>query len=261
MQHNEESQENDSQANGDESPSPLPPANLSNLEKILETVTSASTQHYKKEKFIIQAVKENYLQKLLMVFTVCEDVEDERSLHLLFQIFTGIILMNDTAIFEILFTDECIMLLMGVLEYDPELPTKQRHREYLKSQALFKKVVDLSNSQIESKIHQTFRIQYLKDVVLARLLDDPTFATLNSLIYFNNVEILGGIMRDDKLLQELFSKLKDEKATIAEKKDAFLFLQEICNMIRSVQQNTKATFYGYSSSTPLSTHFQDFGGS
>ena len=33
---------------------------------------------------------------------------------------------------------------------------------------------------------------YLKDVVLPRVLDDATFATLSSLMLFNNIEVGGG---------------------------------------------------------------------
>lgn len=37
-----------------------------------------------------------------------------------------------------------------------------------------------------SKIHQTYRIGYLKDVVLPRVLDESTLASLNSMIHSNN---------------------------------------------------------------------------
>ncbi len=40
-------------------------------------------------------------------------------------------------------------------------------------------------------------------IIITRILDDPTFATLNSLIFFNNVEIVGQIQGDDKFLEEL----------------------------------------------------------
>ncbi len=44
--------------------------------------------------------------------------------------------------------------------------------------------------QVLAKIHQTYRLQYLKDVILPRSLDDATYATLTSLALFNNVEVL-----------------------------------------------------------------------
>lgn len=39
------------------------------------------------------------------------------------------------------------------------------------------------------KIHQTYRYGYIKDVILPRALDDSTFATIASLMLFNNVEV------------------------------------------------------------------------
>lgn len=39
------------------------------------------------------------------------------------------------------------------------------------------------------KIHQTYRYGYIKDVILPRALDDATFATISSLMLFNNVEV------------------------------------------------------------------------
>jgi hypothetical protein len=51
-------------------------------------------------------------------------------------------------------------------------------------------VVPITDASVRLKIHQTYRIGYLKDVVLARVLDDATFNTLSSLVLFNNVEVV-----------------------------------------------------------------------
>lgn len=50
-------------------------------------------------------------------------------------------------------------------------------------------MVPITDAGVRAKIHQTYRIGYLKDVVLARVLDDATFSTLSSLVLFNNVEV------------------------------------------------------------------------
>ena len=51
-------------------------------------------------------------------------------------------------------------------------------------------VVPIKDKEVLGKIHQTYRIGYIKDVILPRVLDDATFATLASLMLFNNVEVL-----------------------------------------------------------------------
>lgn len=45
---------------------------------------------------------------------------------------------------------------------------------------------------------------YLKDVVLPRVLDDATFATLSSLMLFNNIEVLMALHQDQDFFPELF---------------------------------------------------------
>ena len=77
---------------------------------------------------------------------------------------------------------------MGALEYDPELAEQQHHRAFLRDTVVFKEVVPIQDAALRAKIHQTYRLAYLKDVVLPRVLDDATFATFSSLILFNNVE-------------------------------------------------------------------------
>ena len=51
---------------------------------------------------------------------------------------------------------------MGALEYDPELPQRQRHREFLQQNVVFKEVVPISDPAVRAKIHQTYRMGYLK---------------------------------------------------------------------------------------------------
>ncbi len=52
--------------------------------------------------------------------------------------------------------------MVGCLEYDPEIPVRQRHRDYLERSVVFKEVVPISDPVIRNKIHQTYRLGYLK---------------------------------------------------------------------------------------------------
>lgn len=60
------------------------------------------------------------------------------------------------------------MDVIGCLEYDPDLQTPQQHRQFLSTAVVFKEVVPITSQDVLSKIHQTYRIQYLKDVILPR---------------------------------------------------------------------------------------------
>ena len=79
----------------------------------------------------------------------------------------------------------------------------QRHREFLRNTAQFKEVVPLNNSDLVQKIHQTFRVQYIQDVILPTpsVFEENTFSTLNSFIFFNKVEIVG-LLQVGKLFSE-----------------------------------------------------------
>jgi protein phosphatase-4 regulatory subunit 3 len=131
------------------------------------------------------------------------------------------------------------------LSDDPDYPKNLKHREFMKKKIIFKEVVPFNNPEVVKKIHQTFRIQYLKDVALPRILDDATFATLNSLIYLNQVEILDWIQRDEKYLDALFSAMKEPSTPFQKLKDMALFLSEICQIARSLQMQSRSAFYQY----------------
>ncbi|KAI4801931.1 hypothetical protein KUCAC02_019798 [Chaenocephalus aceratus] len=50
-------------------------------------------------------------------------------------------LLNRTALFEVMFSEECIMDVIGCLEFDPALSQPRRHREFLTKTARFKEVI------------------------------------------------------------------------------------------------------------------------
>ena len=113
-----------------------------------------------------------------------QDLENMEGLHHLYEIFRNIFLLNKNALFEIMFSEETIFDVVGCLEFEPGCATPKRHREYLKSMARFHQVVKLklvicacfhyahftpffqvipiTNTELLSKIHQTYRVQYIQ---------------------------------------------------------------------------------------------------
>lgn len=114
---------------------------------------------------------------------------------------------------------------------------------------------------IRMKVHHTYRLQYLKDVVLSRVLDDPTFNVLNSLIIFNQIDIVTHIQNEEYFLREIFSlfaqhpastfhpanagyssasmseaeREAEEVACEAKRAPALLLLHQFCSMGKNVQ--------------------------
>lgn len=93
------------------------------------------------------------------------------------------------------------------------------------------------------KIHQTYRLQYLKDVVLARILDDPTFSVLNSLIFFNQFDILQHLQNNHVFLKELFTIFHQPPTDPQQKKNGVLFIQQCCSIAKSLQAPARAQLY------------------
>ena len=54
------------------------------------------------------------------------------------------------------------------------------------------------------RIHQTYRIQYMKEVALARIIDDNTFATLKTKLTANQIQIVTSLQKDHDFFRTLF---------------------------------------------------------
>ncbi|XP_073997142.1 serine/threonine-protein phosphatase 4 regulatory subunit 3-like isoform X3 [Rhodnius prolixus] len=226
-------------------PIELPPCELSRLEEINELIGSCLTSPMRKEKLATAIETEGYIRKLLNLFHMCEDLENMEGLHFLYDIFKNIFLLNKNALFEVMFSDEMIFDVVGCLEYDPSSPTPKRHRHYLRTMSRFKEVIPISNPELLSKIHQTYRVQYIQDVVLPTpsVFEDNMLSTLSSFIFFNKVEIVTLIQEDDKLLSDILSLITDESTPPLKRRDLVLFLKEYCNFSQNLQPQGKETFY------------------
>ncbi|KAK5579034.1 hypothetical protein RB653_008712 [Dictyostelium firmibasis] len=223
----------------------LPPVSINNLQAINELL-EASLPMLDKDKVINSIFKEDLVKSLLDLFDEVEK-SGEGGVHLfqIFNIFKNLILFNDTSILEVILSEDYLVRVMGALEYDPEISENNRikHREFLNQQVVFKQVIKFPSKSLIGTIHQTFRIQYLKDVVLPRVLDDVTFSSLNSLIYFNNIDIVSQIQNDSDFLENLFSQIQKSEKNSEERKDLISFLQDLCNLAKGLQIQSKSTFF------------------
>ena len=86
-------------------------------------------------------------------------------------------------------------------------------------------------------------MQYLKDVVLARILDDPTFSVLNSLIFFHQVDIVQHLQSNGAFLRELFGIFSSAQVSAQRKKDAVQFIQQCTQVAKGLQVNARGSLY------------------
>lgn len=173
-------------------PIELPPCELSRLEEVSETISSCLPSPARREKLAMILETDSYIKKLLKIFHVCEDLENLEGLHQLFEIFRNIFMLNKNALFEVMFAEDTIFDVVGALEYDPSSAVPKRHREFLRNVSHFKEVIPISNQELISKIHQTYRVQYIQDVCFPTpsVFEENMLSTLSSFIFFNKVEIV-----------------------------------------------------------------------
>ncbi|KAL8161976.1 hypothetical protein V2J09_013465 [Rumex salicifolius] len=211
----------------------LPSVELSTLPLILKIVTDCGIADQMRLTELILH-DQDFFRKLMELFRICEDLENVDSLQVIYKTVKGIILLNSQQIFEKIFGDDLIMDIIGCLEYDPLVPHLE-HRRFLKEHVIFKEAIPIKDPVVLSKVHQTYRIGYLKDVVLPRVSDEATVATLNSMIHANNAFVVSLLKDDNTFIQELFSRLKSSSTSAESKKNLVYFLHEFCSLSKSLQ--------------------------
>ncbi|KAK5660279.1 hypothetical protein OQA88_12819 [Cercophora sp. LCS_1] len=222
----------------------LPAPELGLLAELESNMRIMSTSANGRDSLAKAIMSDDYISKLIPLVEMAEDLESLSDLHRLCNIMKIVLLLNDTAIIEHAVSDDCVLGVVGALEYDPDFPShKANHRQWLNSQGRYKEVVRIEDDQIRRKIHQTYRLQYLKDVVLARILDDPTFSVLNSLIFFNQVDIVQHLQSNGLFLNDLFGIFADPNEEQLRKKEAVLFIQQCCAIAKNLQPPARLTLY------------------
>ncbi|XP_076872181.1 serine/threonine-protein phosphatase 4 regulatory subunit 3B isoform X2 [Brachyhypopomus gauderio] len=223
----------------------LPACELARLEEIADLVTSVLSSPIRREKLALALVGEGYIKKLLQLFRTCEDLENREGLHHLYEIVRGVLFLNKATLFEVMFSDDCIMDVVGCLEYDPALVQPKRHREFLTKTAKFKEVIPIRDSELRQKIHQTYRVQYIQDIILPTpsVFEENFLSTLTSFIFFNKVEIVSMLQEDEKFLTEVFAQLTDEATEHTKRRELVNFFKEFCAFSQTLQPQNRDAFF------------------
>lgn len=223
----------------------LPDPSLANLEKIdamLKDTTARGPMM--REKLTAWLMEAHYIRKLVPFFHSVEELEALPSLHMLCTIMQTLLLLNDSFLFEYILQDDVFLGVVGMLEYDPEFPRlKANYRDHLTQRARFKQVIDIGDPMIVAKIHQTYRLLYLRDVILARVVDDPTVSILNSFIFFHQNDIVNYCCQNDIFLGELFRMLMSPDEPEERRSEGVLFLQQLCAMGKLIQLPARISLY------------------
>lgn len=223
----------------------LPTCELDKLEEIADLVTSVLSSPIRREKLALALENEGYIKKLLQLFQTCENLDNSEGLHHLYEIIRGILFLNKATLFEVMFSDECIMDVVGCLEYDPAMAQPKSHREFLTKTAKFKEVIPITDSELRQKIHQTYRVQYIQDIILPTpsVFEENFLSTLTSFIFFNKVEIVSMLQEDEKFLSEVFAQLTDEATDDDKRRELVNFFKEFCAFSQTLQPQSRDAFF------------------
>ncbi|CAI5941041.1 unnamed protein product [Closterium sp. NIES-65] len=215
-------------------------------------------------------IPQGYVQRLVALFRASEGAHDTPALHHLYRVFKGLVLLNDSQLLEQLFAPDAIMDVIGALEYDPDVASRQQHRASVQQQAVYREALPIPSTALLAKIHQTYRLGYIKstrstlpipsaallakihqtyrlgyikDVILPRALDDQTFSSINSLILFNNVEVVTTLHGNKPFLGDLFARLRASDPHSPQFTDLVRFLQEFCALHKHLQLAQRTSFF------------------
>ncbi|KAJ3558761.1 hypothetical protein NP233_g11438 [Leucocoprinus birnbaumii] len=190
----------------------LPPPQLGIIGEIERAIKALARTQPVKERICEYIQQEEYIKSLTEVLNTAEDLESLENLHALCSLMQTILMLNDHGLYEHILEDDLFFGVVGMLEYDPDFPShKANYREFLRQSTQFHQPIAIQDITIQRKIHHTYRLQFLKDVVLARALDDSTFNVLNSCIIFNQIDIISHIQQDQLFLKEIVRLFVDEE--------------------------------------------------
>ncbi|KAJ7098713.1 component of IIS longevity pathway SMK-1-domain-containing protein [Mycena belliarum] len=182
----------------------LPAPRLGNIADIDRALKGITKTQPVKERLCEYIMAEEYFKALIEVLQTAEDLESIENLHALCSITQTILMLNDHNLYEHILSDDLFPGVVGMLEYDPEFPAhKANYRDFLSQTTHFHQPIPIHDVAMQRKIHHTYRLQFLKDVVLARALDDSTFNVLNSCIIFNQIDIITHVQQDYSFLREI----------------------------------------------------------
>jgi protein phosphatase-4 regulatory subunit 3 len=160
--------------------------------------------------------------------------------------------MNDPDVLGYILRDQVFLKVVGILECipsktdDKEYPAaKADYREFISNQSQFKMVLPIENEEIVERIKQNYRLQFLKDVVLARNMPDTTFSALHSMNYFNNVDIITYFYQNTEFLDKLFALFGQDDVSRETRKQIVMFLYELFTVVKTLQKNNQMLFYAY----------------
>eukprot|EP00418_Pyrodinium_bahamense_P096986 CAMPEP_0179048926 /NCGR_PEP_ID=MMETSP0796-20121207/19954_1 /TAXON_ID=73915 /ORGANISM="Pyrodinium bahamense, Strain pbaha01" /LENGTH=912 /DNA_ID=CAMNT_0020745397 /DNA_START=79 /DNA_END=2817 /DNA_ORIENTATION=- len=225
------------EANASDDKRLLPLPKLANLVDLCRMLTCVPPSQ--REALAAECMSARFLNGLREVFHNAEDLNSEEALTHLWHITKGVFLLSNHKLTERYLKQDVYEDVLGMLEYDSGLPTDKRvpHRHVLKVRVQFNPVVSFEDQETLDRIHLNYRLQYLKDIVLPRLLDDASFISLTQMIHANISLILDHLQKSPPLLERLLQQVRQGDL------QSLLFLQDACRLAKQIPPPERQALY------------------
>lgn len=231
-------------------PSIEPEQNEHTLMESLRILNENVAFEFLKNETIEFILKSDYVRLLIDHFHKAEAEKLPKDLFLLGSVVKTLILYNQRDVLEKMTEDENMMGIVGILEYDTEFPnSKANHRKCLESNTpSIKEVIPIQNEELKNVLKKCFRLQFLKDVVLVRFLDDHNITFILDIILDLQTCIID-FVKVDPFLDTLFA-LYDERPVkevddnlIEKRKDGIRLLHQCVQMSKRLDTADREAFY------------------
>ena len=223
------------------------------LLEALRVLNLNTAYKYYRDKTVDYVLHSDYLEILFQHFKKAEGSRHLKDLFLLSNIVKTLILYNRREIIEVMVDDNHIIGVLGILEYDTEFPTlKASHRDYMKNRGpSFKEVLPCNNKELMQMVRKCFRLQFLRDVVLVRFLNDYNLTLFTDILLDLETNIVDFLTKDKYLksvldlynpaktpeLQELYPDLSEKRT------DGIRLLNQCVQMSKNLESPCKTEFY------------------
>lgn len=221
---------------------------MNNLEDILEIINQNSMSTFTRISVLKFIVENEFIPKLIELFYRSEQEKNIINLYALSEIIKNLITYNETEIiYEFITNEQNILGIIGILEYDAEFPNyKACHRSFLQ-ESRFKTVIDLPVKSNELDIFKTdYYLNFLKDVALAKFLDDQSFNLFNSIIHMNQIRIIE-FLKDsdgnDDFLNRLFKFYTEDDTDSMKKREGVKLLHQYVTITKNLQSYQRTEFF------------------
>ncbi|AET40816.1 Psy2p Ecym_6445 [Eremothecium cymbalariae DBVPG len=223
--------------------------NEGTLMESLRILNKNTALEFLKNETVEFLVNSNYLDTLLTHFQIAEEKQLHRDLLLLSHIIKTLFLYNQREILELLIDDDHYLGVVGILEYDTEYPDcKANHRRCLQeTKTTFKEVIPLNDENMRQTIKKTFRLQFLKDVVLVRFLDDHS-SNLITDVMLNYQTTIIHFLQKGRFIDELVGLYAGNPNTtdpdlLEKKRQGIKLLDECVQISCNLDSPDRSTFY------------------